>query len=175
MPDEVTEGSSPVRYAIAETALGWVGVSGSRLGVRRVVLPQSSREGVLLSLSEGGAKMIDAARTFGDLLGRIKGFLGGRGVSFADKTDLTGHSPFRIQVWEVARTIPYGETRSYAWVAQQLGNARAARAVGQALGANPVPLIVPCHRVITSDGGLGGFSGGLALKRRLLEIEAQPG
>jgi methylated-DNA-[protein]-cysteine S-methyltransferase len=117
-------------------------------------------------------EMTGDASTFGDLLDRIKGLLDGQVVVFADKVDLTGRSPFHRLVWGAARTIPYGETRSYAWVARQVGSPRAARAVGQALGANPLPLIVPCHRVVASDGGLGGFAGGLALKHRLLEIEA---
>jgi len=74
-------------------------------------------------------------------------------------------------VWQATRLIPYGETRSYLWVAVQIGKPGAARAVGQALGRNPLPVIIPCHRVIASDGGLGGFTGGLVMKRRLLELE----
>jgi len=74
-------------------------------------------------------------------------------------------------VWQATRLIPYGETRSYLWVAVQIGKPGAARAVGQALGRNPLPVIVPCHRVIAADGGLGGFTGGLEMKRRLLELE----
>ena len=69
-------------------------------------------------------------------------------------------------------SIPYGETRTYAWVAQQIGKPRALRAVGGALARNPFPIIVPCHRVVASNGNLGGFRGGLALKKRLLELEA---
>jgi methylated-DNA-[protein]-cysteine S-methyltransferase len=75
-------------------------------------------------------------------------------------------------VWEITRLIPYGETRSYAWVAEQIGQPRAVRAVGQALGKNPLPIIIPCHRVITSNGKLGGFGGGLEMKKRLLSLEA---
>ena len=68
-------------------------------------------------------------------------------------------------------TIPHGETRSYGWVAKQIGKPKASRAVGAACGANPVPVIVPCHRVIAGDGSLGGFGGGLPMKRRLLRSE----
>ncbi|GAI87660.1 unnamed protein product, partial [marine sediment metagenome] len=74
--------------------------------------------------------------------------------------------------WEETRLIPYGETRSYAWVAKQVGKPKAARAVGQAMGSNPLPIIIPCHRVITSNGKLGGFGGGLEMKRQLLSLEA---
>ncbi|MCK4262862.1 MAG: MGMT family protein, partial [Dehalococcoidia bacterium] len=82
-------------------------------------------------------------------------------------------SPFQRSVWDVCQSIPYGETRSYAWVAGKLGLPRAARAVGQALARNPVPIIVPCHRVIGSDGELVGFGGGMDLKRLLLRIESE--
>jgi O-6-methylguanine DNA methyltransferase len=74
-------------------------------------------------------------------------------------------------VWRTALRIPYGRARSYHWIASKVGGRRYARAVGHALGANPLPLIVPCHRVVAHDASLGGFSGGLKTKRRLLELE----
>ncbi|CAN5801341.1 methylated-DNA--protein-cysteine methyltransferase [soil metagenome] len=80
-------------------------------------------------------------------------------------------TPWQMKVWEALRRIPFGETRSYAQVADMIGNPKAARAVGGANGCNRVPLVVPCHRVIAADGSLGGFSGGLHLKERLLEHE----
>ena len=80
-------------------------------------------------------------------------------------------TPFEIRVYRQVRTIPWGETRSYKWVARRLGSPNSARAVGQALRRNPFPLIVPCHRVVRKDGAIGGFSGGKRLKKRLLELE----
>ncbi|ATW27229.1 methylated-DNA--[protein]-cysteine S-methyltransferase [Candidatus Formimonas warabiya] len=87
--------------------------------------------------------------------------------------DLSGLPPFQRKVLEATGKIPYGETRSYQWVAQQAGSPRACRAVGGALGKNPVPILIPCHRVVGSDGSLCGFSGpgGLDQKKRLLELE----
>ncbi|HEX3554964.1 MAG TPA: methylated-DNA--[protein]-cysteine S-methyltransferase [Thermoanaerobaculia bacterium] len=82
-------------------------------------------------------------------------------------------TPFELAVWEELRRIPFGETRSYADVARALGKPAATRAVGRANGANPIPIVVPCHRVIGSDGSLTGFGGGLAAKARLLEIEGR--
>ena len=79
---------------------------------------------------------------------------------------------FQKSVWKAIATIPRGETRSYAWLAKKIGRPRAVRAVANACGANPLPVIIPCHRVIASDGSLGGFSGGLDLKKRLLALEA---
>lgn len=78
---------------------------------------------------------------------------------------------FQRSVWRVLVTIPYGATISYAELARRVGNARASRAVGLANGANPLPIVVPCHRVIGSDGSLTGFGGGLEMKRRLLTLE----
>ncbi len=80
---------------------------------------------------------------------------------------------FQKQVWAELRRIPYGEARTYAEVGAALGSRRLARAVGSACGCNPLPIVIPCHRVVASNGGLGGFSGGLDVKRFLLAIEAQ--
>jgi len=82
-------------------------------------------------------------------------------------------TPFELSVWEELRRIPFGETRSYADVARALGKPAATRAVGRANGANPIPIVVPCHRVIGSNGSLTGFGGGLAAKARLLELEGR--
>ena len=84
--------------------------------------------------------------------------------------DLRG-TPFQLSVWRAIVEVPYGETRSYAELAQRVKRPTAYRAVGAANGANPVPIIVPCHRVIASDGKLGGYGGGLETKRRLLAFE----
>ena len=93
----------------------------------------------------------------------------GSGVEI-DKLDLDNATAFQRRVWRATQTIPYGQTRSYAWVADQI-NCNSARAIGQALSKNPIPIIIPCHRVIKSDGSLGGFSAGLGLKEVLLDLE----
>lgn len=80
-------------------------------------------------------------------------------------------TPFQLQVLEALRAIPYGETRSYKDVAVAVGNPKAVRAVGGANGSNPIPIVIPCHRVIGSDGGLTGFGGGIDTKRFLLDLE----
>ena len=84
--------------------------------------------------------------------------------------DLRG-TPFQLSVWEALGGIPYGETTSYGEIAEQVGRPRAVRAVGQAVGANPVAIVLPCHRVIGSSGNLTGYAGGLPLKERLLALE----
>lgn len=78
---------------------------------------------------------------------------------------------FQRRVWRALMQVPYGQTASYADIARRIGRPGAARAVGQANGANPIPIVIPCHRVIAADGTIGGYSGGLDVKRRLLELE----
>jgi O-6-methylguanine DNA methyltransferase len=98
-------------------------------------------------------------------------YLRGQRAFFSVPVDLSGVPEFQRRVLETARQIPFGEARPYAWIAQRIGHPRAVRAVGTALGRNPVPLIVPCHRVWRSDGGLGGYLFGTGVKRQLLELE----
>jgi len=104
------------------------------------------------------------------VLSQLKAYLGGKRTDFDCPLDLGG-TPFQRRVWAALMKIPYGETRSYQDIARAIGHARAYRAVGNANGANPVPLIVPCHRVIESNGGLGGYGQGLGFKKKLLDLE----
>lgn len=110
---------------------------------------------------------------FGDLPQRLQRYASGERIVFDERLDFAKATPFQRSVWEAARAIPYGETRTYGWIAQRIGKAEAAHAVGQALKRNPFPIIVPCHRIVGADGGLTGFSAGLELKRRLLDLEAK--
>ena len=84
-----------------------------------------------------------------------------------------GGTPFQSEVWQTLQSIPYGQTRSYAWLAARLGRPNATRAVGTANGRNPLAVVVPCHRVIGADGGLRGYAGGVGIKRILLDLESQ--
>ena len=101
----------------------------------------------------------------------VAAVLAGRELPNLPPLDLAGGTPFQQGVWAVLRTIARGRTLSYGEVAAQIGRPQAARAVGSACGANPVPLLIPCHRVLGAAGALGGFSGGLDWKRLLLERE----
>jgi methylated-DNA-[protein]-cysteine S-methyltransferase len=98
-------------------------------------------------------------------------FFDGQRKTFDVKLALRG-TPFQLEVWRELLRIPYGETRSYAQIAKAIGRSAAVRAVGAANGANPIPIIVPCHRVIGSNGSLTGFGGGIDVKRWLLDFEA---
>jgi len=156
-------------YVVFKTKAGWIGILGSPTGLRRTTLPQPSKENALSALQIEGA--VQNKRFFQDLVQRFKHYFSGHHVEFPDRLDISRATPFQRAVWRAARKIPYGQTRRYAWIARQTGDPDAARAAGQALAKNPLPIIVPCHRVIYSNGGLGGFTGGLAVKKRLLVLE----
>jgi len=104
---------------------------------------------------------------------QIRRHLSGKGIPDYSAVKLNEEigTPFERAVWNTVRKIPYGQTRTYGWVAAETGKRKRARAVGQAMANNPFPLVVPCHRVVASDGSLGGFSGGLELKKALLDLE----
>ncbi|OGO00142.1 MAG: hypothetical protein A2Y58_06005 [Chloroflexi bacterium RBG_13_51_52] len=144
---------------------------GSSGGVRRTTLPYPSQKQALASLGIDTAQAILSKNNFRDLIQRFQLYFTGRRVNFPDKLDLNKATDFQRNVWEATRQIPYGQTRSYAWVAQYSGKPGAAQAVGQALAKNTLPIIIPCHRVLKSDDKLGGFSGGLEMKKRLLVLE----
>jgi methylated-DNA-[protein]-cysteine S-methyltransferase len=162
-------------YVVFNTSVGWVGILGSRVGLLRATLPQRSATETQQRLSDSTNHAVRSPQLCEDLMERFRAYFAGHKVGFADKLDLSGATPFQREVWETTRLIPYGETKSYTWVAEQIKKPKAVRAVGQALGKNPLPVIIPCHRVLASNGGLGGFSGGLEMKRFLLHLEATSG
>jgi methylated-DNA-[protein]-cysteine S-methyltransferase len=161
-----------LKYTVTNIGLGWVGVLASNSGLLKITLPQESAREVERLL---GGRVGEAVRSddfFADVTERLRGYLGGKRLAFNDELDLSAATAFQCEVWQLTRLIPYGETRSYGWVADKLGKSGAGQAVGQALARNPLPVIVPCHRVVAKDGGLGGYSGGLAKKRYLLQLES---
>ena len=107
---------------------------------------------------------------FSEVIRQLQAYFSGELKEFNVQLAMEG-TEFQLRVWNALRAIPYGETISYARLAERIGNPKAVRAVGLANGSNPIPIIVPCHRVIGSDGSLTGFGGGLSTKKRLLELE----
>jgi len=188
-----------MRETIFQTVWGWMGIAATDRGVRAVILPKTTHRAVERELhtalngnstpthpsgapvalrsatghegeGEGGGRS-HAAIHLKEARAAIIAYLEGSVRDFHLPLDLQDQPRFRVKVWEVLQSIPYGRVRSYGWVARKVGKPKAARAVGAACGANPVPLLVPCHRVIAGDGTLGGFSGGLSRKKRLLKLE----
>lgn len=160
-------------YIIFHTDVGWVGILGSAAGLQRVILPQNAAAEIQQRLGDIVGHAVQSSQPYEDLIMRLQDYFDGNRVDFPDKLDLSGATPFQREIWRAVRYIPHGETRSYTWVAEQVGRPEAARAVGQALGRNPLPVIIPCHRVIARSGGIGGFSGGLEMKKFLLNLEAK--
>ncbi|MBI5029410.1 MAG: methylated-DNA--[protein]-cysteine S-methyltransferase [Chloroflexi bacterium] len=162
---------STIKLSTFRTRIGWIGVAFNERGIVALKLPRGSRAESMSSLK---SEFVDAeilAQPPDKILREITEYVEGRRRTFDLKLDWSSLKPFQRAVLEAANKIPFGETRSYAWIAQQIGNPRASRAVGQALGANPIPIILPCHRIIASNGSLGGYGGGLPLKVKLLKLE----
>lgn len=158
-------------YAVFHTAAGWAGLLGSEAGLRRATLPQPSKVEVIRLLGIDSSLGEASLKIYQNLIERLQAYYDGCQVDFNDKLDLFVGTDFQRSVWAATRTIPYGETRNYAWIAKRIGKPRAPRAVGQALKINPLPVIIPCHRVIASDGSLRGFGGGVEMKSYLLGLE----
>lgn len=155
---------------------GWIGLEASERGITRVTLTLNAQQPPVRR-KPGHTEVSDrhTARWLEQAHREIQHFLSGKLDRFTCPVDVTDATSFQRAVWRAAAHIPYGRVRSYQWIAARLGKPQAARAVGHALGANPVPLVIPCHRVIAADASLGGFSCGLQWKRRLLELEGSLG
>jgi len=155
---------------VFRTPLGRIGVAAGDRGVVRVMLPNEAARrlcrtsGPSVGAAKAKAHAAQAER-------EIRAYCAGRLREFTVPIDLAGIPPFHRKVLAAARQIPYGRTVTYGELARLVGSPRAARAVGQAMAHNPVALLVPCHRVVAAGGGLGGFGGGLAMKRHLLALE----
>lgn len=160
-----------LEYTAFKTKAGWLGALASGKGLMALILPQPSKERALKRLKLKTARAVDSNDCFEELAKQLNCYFNGQAITFNQKLDITQATDFQRRVWQAGRLIPYGETRSYLWLAKKIGYPRAARAVGQALARNPLPIIIPCHRVIKEDGSLGGFSGGLKTKRLLLSLE----
>jgi methylated-DNA-[protein]-cysteine S-methyltransferase len=164
-------------FALFGTALGWCGVAWNACGIVAVQLPEASEAKTRARLLRHcpDVKEMTAPPSVQATIDGIVALLCGEARDLSQiALDMAGVPEFDRRVYELARTIAPGETLSYREVATRLGDPAAAREVGQALGRNPFPVIVPCHRVVAAGSRLGGFSapGGAATKRRLLAIES---
>ncbi len=158
---------------MAETRLGWTGVALDEAGaIRRATLFRDDRETVLRELACDAASDCEHPRSR-EVVSALERYTAGDRTALEDfPVNLEAHPDLQSRAWLALRTIPAGETRSYGWLAEKLGQSRgSARAIGAMMGDNPIPLWLPCHRIIASDGTLGGFGGGLAMKVQLLELE----
>ena len=161
-------------YRIATTPIGWIGLIWSDAGLKRSTLPLSTYFQAVCDLKLDG-KYDEAGENdpyFMNISGYLEDYVSGINPNRKPVLDIVC-TDFQTAVWRVTASISYGTTQSYSWVAGRIGKPNSFRAVGQALKANPVPIFVPCHRVISSSKGLGGYVGTSAIdtKHKLLQLE----
>ena len=171
------------RFYLCDTEIGFIGLLLSPRGLRATTLPRPSRDQALREVAEMGADEPASKAEAGDLPRRLGALAQGQPLDLTADIDWDGLSQpaagsmsgFRRAVLEETLRIPAGRTRTYGWLAAKVGRPRAARAVGRVMATNPLPLVIPCHRVVGSDGSLHGYGGGLPMKAALLRMEGDRG
>ena len=172
-PKHLTSDAIRFTTCVCPTPWGWMGLSETTKGINAVVLPKASRQAVLSELGLPSAELLEGRTSprLREAQVQLTGYLAGTRRSFDLPLDLSRGTSVQQKVWRTLRGISYGRLRSYQWVALRVGGRQYARAVGNAVGANPMPIVIPCHRIVAQDTSLGGFSGGLPTKRKLLTLE----
>ena len=163
-------------YTIFQVEQGWMGLVGNEKGIERIYLPGLPKEELRKRIQRefpGGQE--EESLLKGPKRELVEYFEGSR-YRFEMPLDLSRATPFQKKAYQVMLTIPFGEVRTYRWLAEKVGNPKAVRAAGSANARNRWPVVIPCHRIVGSDGRLTGFSapGGLALKEELLRLERIP-
>src|SRR5713101_8385524 len=157
---------SVIHYTTMESPVGPLLLAGDERGLRFVNFEASTRA------KPAQPDWIEDRSPFAEVIRQLRAYFGGELRDFDLPLVLEG-TEFQLRVWRSLRAIPYGETRSYSEIAKRIGRPKAVRAVGLANASNPIPIIVPCHRVIGSNGHLTGFGGGLPNKKKLLALECR--
>jgi methylated-DNA-[protein]-cysteine S-methyltransferase len=163
-------------FALFDTPIGTCGIAWNATGIAGFQLPSANAEVTRARMSRRWTGAVEGAPPAGvkRVIDRVLALLAGKPIDLSDvPVDLSGAPAFHRRVYDIARTIPPGQTMTYGEIAKRLGVPHESREVGQAMGKNPIAIIMPCHRVLGADGKMGGFSasGGVATKRRILEIE----
>jgi methylated-DNA-[protein]-cysteine S-methyltransferase len=168
----ITHHASRITWTALATPLGTLrlfGLAGRLVALALPDEPAGATE-ARLRRALGALTLVEAAAGFEAAREQLAAYVAGRPVAFDLPLDPRG-TPFQRAVWAAVAAVPHGETRSYAQIAAAIGRPAATRAVGLANGANPLPIIIPCHRIIGADGALTGYGGGLPFKRALLALE----
>lgn len=171
-PNSSTHAAGPFYYDFYDSPLGLFGLVATPRGLCEINTRPGGKNHFKNYLRNTYPEIpTEASDQLQPVVEQLDEYFAGKRKRFTCKLDLSQGTEFQRRVWETLKTIPYGETRSYADIASSIHNDKAVRAVGSANGKNPIPIIVPCHRVINKSGGLGGYTGGLDKKRFLLELE----
>jgi methylated-DNA-[protein]-cysteine S-methyltransferase len=161
-----------VGYSFADSPFGPLLVAVTGRGLVRLAYPNESMDDVLWQLGRSvSPRVLESPRDTSEVRRELDQYFDGHRTEFDVPVDLGAMGGFRRRVLEAAERIPFGQVRSYTEVASDAGSPRGARAAGNALGSNPIPIVVPCHRVVHAGGGLGGYTGGLSRKVTLLTLE----
>jgi O-6-methylguanine DNA methyltransferase len=172
MPKQSQLPPGPLFYTFYSSPLGLTGIAGSSLGLKRIVLalPDETHFSNYLK-NTFQCECLNKPEFFKNVVKQLGLYFSGELENFDCQLDLSQGTPFQQKVWQELTHIPYGGTISYRTLAEAINKPKAFRAVGSANGKNPLPLIIPCHRVIQGNGSLGGYTGGLHIKRFLLDHE----
>ena len=164
-----------IRFAVGQSSLGAILVASSKKGVAAILLGDDPEE-LVRNLQDRfpKARLIGADCDYEDLVARVVGFIETQGAGLDLPLDVRG-TAFQRRVWRALQAIPAGETASYAEVARRIGSPKAIRSVAGACAANHLAIVIPCHRVVCTDGALSGYAWGIERKRILLEREAHRG
>jgi methylated-DNA-[protein]-cysteine S-methyltransferase len=166
------EGLLDVAYTEIDTPVGRILLAGTRRGLVKVAFPNRPADEVLEQLVQSvSPRVLESPARLDEARRELDRYFEGRLHDFDLPLDWQLTHGFYRKVLRATARIPYGQTRSYKQMATKAGSARAVRATGSALGSNPLPIIVPCHRVLRTGGALGGYGGGLETKQALLELE----
>ena len=169
-----SEKSKPLKrliYTTFDSPLGKTGVALTPHGICRIELSIKKESKFIETLKTIYHSPKIQRCQLSEITKEFHLYFSGKLKKFTLKVDMGQGTSFQQRVWEKLKAIPFGETRSYQWLATEISQSKACRAVGNANGKNPTPIIIPCHRVIQKNGSLGGFTGGTHLKKYLLELE----
>jgi methylated-DNA-[protein]-cysteine S-methyltransferase len=168
----IAEGLVDVSYATVDSPFGSLLAASTERGLVRLAFPEESVDSVLERLAKRlSPRIVESSAPPEPVLRELDEYFSGRRREFELALDWSLIGPFGRRVLQVTSDIPYGGVLSYSEVASEAGSPRGSRAAGNALGSNPIPIVIPCHRVLRTGGSLGGYGGGLDRKRWLLELE----
>jgi methylated-DNA-[protein]-cysteine S-methyltransferase len=167
----VPEERPPVYYAGMEGPIGDIWMAVTDKGLMRVSFAQDETSFITEIHERTRAEVLPSSEKLGRIVAELREYFSGTRSRFDFDIDLSLVTPFQRRVLQAAAGIPIGQVITYGELAGRIGQPQACRAVGQALGRNPIPVVIPCHRIVGGGGGIGGYTGGLHIKRKLLELE----